>query len=100
MIGIVIGMRLEHRAAPQAAVTDATADPWPPAEFSMWPTDSVAFKVPAEYSSDGRLVVVDPGSHHKGARYWVDVVVSNDGTVRIEKVVPAGNSDGITLQTP
>jgi hypothetical protein len=101
LIGIVIGMRLEHRAARPLPVADTSRDPsWPPAELSMWPTDSVAFKVPAEYSPDGRLVVVDPHSRRGGKRFWVDIVVSNDGTVRIEKVVPAGKADGITLQSP
>ena len=54
-------------------------------------------------------MAVDPhtqgNSNGSGKRYWVDIVVSNDGTVRIERVVPAaekqntGAPDGITLQT-
>jgi hypothetical protein len=55
----------------------------------MWPTDSVSFKIPAEYSAQGTLVAVDPNTQNTSARYWIDVVVSNDGTFRIEKVVPA-----------
>jgi hypothetical protein len=88
-VGIIIGMRLEHRTPPPLPTVDVARDTsWPPAEFSMWPADSVSFKVPAAYSADGRLVAVDPADHPASARYWVDVVVSNDGTMRIEKVVP------------
>lgn len=98
-VGIIIGMRLEHRATPTLPVADVARETaWPPAEFSMWPADSVSIKVPADYSADGRLVAVDPGDHRTRARYWVDVVVSNDGTVRIEKVVPAGPLDHGTTQ--
>jgi hypothetical protein len=103
--GVYIGMRLE-RAAPraqQAQQADAL-----PADFSLWPADSVALQIPAEYSPQGTLVAVDPTSRSTGKRYWVDVVVSNDGTVRIERVIPAepahphdtGVPDGITLQAP
>jgi hypothetical protein len=101
-VGIFIGMRLEnvraHFAAAQAGPHDA---PWPPADLTMWPTDSVSFKIPAEYSAQGTLVAVDPDSRHTSARYWIDVVVSNDGTFRIEQVVPAdstqkkGGHDGV-----
>jgi len=51
-------------------------------------------------------VAVDPNVHSTGKRYWIDVVVSNDGTVRIDRIVPAetsqqkGSPDGITLQRP
>jgi hypothetical protein len=95
--GIYIGMRLE-RGAPRAHVT-----PQPsalPVDFSMWPADSVSLQIPAEYSPQGTLVAVDPKSRSRGKRYWVDVVVSNDGTVRIERVVPAEVPDGIALQAP
>jgi hypothetical protein len=106
--GIFIGMRLEragptgspsHRSAQQAASL--------PADFSLWPSDSVALQIPAEYSAQGTLVAVDPGAHSTGKRYWIDVVVSNDGTIRIDRIVPAdptpnlqGAPDGITMQTP
>ena len=100
--GIYIGMRLE-RGAPRARLTQQSSTL--PANFSMWPADSVALQIPAEYSPQGTLVAVDPNAHSSGKRYWVDVVVSNDGTVRIERVVPAdkhaaGVPDGITLQSP
>jgi hypothetical protein len=89
-VGIFIGMMLEHArelsAANQGAVHDAE---WPPADLTMWPTDSVSFKVPAEYSAQGTLVAVDPNSKNISTRYWIDVVVSNDGTFRIERIVPA-----------
>ena len=55
----------------------------------MWPIDSVSFKIPAEYSAQGTLVAVDPDTKHGSTRYWIDVVVSNDGTFRIEQIVPA-----------
>ena len=70
----------------------------------MWPTDSVSFKIPAEYSAQGTLVAVDPDSKHGSTRYWIDVVVSNDGTFRIEQIVPAdptqknGGHDGVAPQ--
>jgi hypothetical protein len=106
-IGILIGMKLEHArkvtAATQASARDAM---WPPADLTMWPTDSVSFKIPAEYSAQGTLVAVDPNSKNTSARYWIDVVVSNDGTFRIERIVPADSTnmrkddDGLTLQSP
>lgn len=106
-IGIVIGMRLEHSRKIQAA-HDATARDaaWPTADLTMWPTDSVSFKIPAEYSAQGTLVAVDPNSKNTSTRYWIDVVVSNDGTFRIERIVPADATnprkghDGVTLQAP
>jgi hypothetical protein len=93
--GVVIGMRLERDGASQrvsALDTSSTgADAaWPLPEMSMWPTDSVALKVPAVYAADGTLVAVDEAARQTSARYWVDIVVSNDGTVRIQNVVPAG----------
>lgn len=101
--GIFIGMRLE-RSAPTANLTQQESAL--PADFSLWPSDSVALQIPAEYSAHGTLVAVDPNAHSTGKRYWIDVVVSNDGTVRIDRIVPAetirnkGAPDGITLQTP
>lgn len=108
--GIAIGIRLERSAAlPRVSVADAAnEEAWPPPEFSMWPADTVALQVPVEYAPDGTLVAIDSRRSASGARYWVDVIVSNDGTVRIERVVPAtpanelarGIDDGITLQAP
>ena len=98
--GVFIGVRLEQaRAVVTAAYPHDTL--WPPADLTMWPTDSVSFKIPAEYSPQGTLVAVDPESKHGGTRYWIDVVVSNDGTFRIEQIVPAdstqkkGGRDGV-----
>ena len=107
--GVIIGVCLERRAHPSVQVADAPRDPGsPPADFSMWPADSIALQIPAEYSAAGTLVAVDPLKQTTGKRYWIDVIVSNDGTLRIEKVVPAdtmknqnkGSRDGITFQTP
>jgi hypothetical protein len=101
-VGMLIGMKLEHARKVVAASPDSTRDPaWPLAELTMWPTDSVSFKIPAEYSAQGTLVAVDPKSKNASARYWIDVVVSNDGTFRIEQIVPAdghakGGHDGVT----
>jgi hypothetical protein len=101
--GIFIGMRLE-RGAPATHLAQQEAAL--PADFSLWPADSVALQIPAEYSAQGTLVAVDPNARSTGKRYWIDVVVSNDGTVRIDRIVPAetirnkGAPDGITLQTP
>jgi hypothetical protein len=89
-------MRLE-RARDVAAVNELARDAaqqvaWSPGDLSMWPTDSVALTIPAEYSPQGTLVAVNPraaGRKSGGKRYWIDVVVSNDGTVRIERIVPA-----------
>jgi hypothetical protein len=98
--GVFIGMRLEQsRAVTTAAAAHDTL--WPPADLTMWPTDSVSFKIPAEYSPQGTLVAVDPDSKHGGTRYWIDVVVSNDGTFRIQQIVPSdstqkkGGRDGV-----
>jgi hypothetical protein len=105
--GILIGMRLERtregaavaRAAPQQAAL-ASAD------LAMWPSDSVALTIPAEYSPQGKLVAVNPKAKSTGKRYWIDVVVSNDGTMRIERIMPAegkvehqqADKNGHTLQ--
>lgn len=102
-LGVFIGVRIERAAAPLAS--NAAAEPaWPPLDFALWPTDSVALKIPAEVSPRGTLVAVDGASKSGGARYWVDIVVSNDGTVRIENIVPAGPSPGekhgVTTQNP
>jgi hypothetical protein len=102
--GILIGMRLERGTPTRTAQQESAL----PADFSLWPTDSVALQIPAEYSAQGTLVAVDPNARTTGKRYWIDVVVSNDGTVRIDRVVPAepvgkhknGAPDGITLQRP
>jgi len=101
--GILIGMRLERGATGARVAQQAPALP---ADFSLWPADSVALQIPAEYSAQGKLVAVDPNAQSTGKRYWIDVVVSNDGTVRIDRIVPAetshnhdkGKPDGVTLQ--
>ena len=91
--GIIIGMRLE-RARDVASVNTlarqaAQQVAWAPEDLGMWPSDSVALTIPAEYSAQGTLVAVNPNAKSTGKRYWIDVVVSNDGTVRIENIVPA-----------
>lgn len=104
-VGIFIGMKVEHarRVTARNAASERDAI-WPPADLTMWPTDSVSFKIPAEYSPQGTLVAVDPDSKHTSARYWIDVVVANDGTFRIERIVPAepvqkkGGHDGVAPQ--
>ena len=102
--GMFIGVNLERRAQRQAAAADSHEPAWPPADFSMWPADSVALQIPAEYSASGTLVAVDPNAKTTGKRYWIDVVVSNDGTFRIERIVPAdtaqkkGGHDGVAPQ--
>jgi hypothetical protein len=84
--GVIIGVRVERAGAPPPALAQGGEPTWPPTDFTMWPTDSVALKVAASKS---------------GTRYWVDIVVSNDGTVRIENIVPAGEEQhGINTQTP
>jgi hypothetical protein len=102
-VGVVIGAKLEHSrklTAGRSAAHDAGGSL---ADLAMWPTDSVSLEIPAEYSAQGTLVAVDPKSTTAGARYWIDVVVSNDGTFRIEQIVPAdnhakGDRDGATPQ--
>jgi hypothetical protein len=101
-LGILIGMKLE-RAGKLAAANQGTAREagWSSADLTMWPSDSVSFKIPAEYSPQGTLVAVDPDTQNTSTRYWIDVVVSNDGTFRIERIVPAdpkqkpGGHDGV-----
>lgn len=108
--GILIGVRLE-RASSVAAVNSMAREAarqaaWAPEDLGMWPSDSVALTIPAEYSAQGTLVAVKPDAATRGQRYWIDVVVSNDGTVRIERIVPAEDSrkqvepDGVALQRP
>src|SRR5688572_2639896 len=91
--GIVIGMKLE-RSRDLAAATSVAREAvqqaaWAPPDLSMWPSDSVELTIPAEYSSQGVLVAVNPQAKSTGKRFWIDVVVSNDGTFRIERIVPA-----------
>jgi len=103
--GVLIGMLLERGAGPTRLAQETDTSP---ADFSLWPSDSVALQIPAEYSAQGKWVAVDPQARGTGKRYWIDVVVSNDGTVRIDRIVPAEPArnengdiaDGITLQTP
>jgi hypothetical protein len=65
--GIVIGVRFGHDGTRTASTPDITREPgWLPPEFSMWPADSFALKIPAEYSADGTLVAVDPASRPGG----------------------------------
>jgi hypothetical protein len=104
--GIVIGVRLE-RARDALTAARATAPPLNSgfADLAMWPSDSVALTIPAEYSPQGTLVAVNPQEKSTGQRYLIDVVVSNDGTMRIERIVPANGTgehqkvdpDGVTL---
>jgi hypothetical protein len=94
--GIIIGMRLE-RGRDIAAVNSMAREAaqqvaWSPEDLGMWPSDSVALTIPAEYSDQGTLVAVNPQAKSSGKRYWVDVVVSNDGTVRIDRIVPADSA--------
>ena len=92
-IGVIIGVRLEQSRDLAAEIQRAARDSaLVSADLTMWPTDSVSFKIPAEYSPQGTLVAVDPHTRNTGTRYWIDVVVSNDGTFRIERIVPAGTT--------
>jgi hypothetical protein len=95
--GILIGMNISSRNPGARIAQDATLLP---ADFSLWPADSVALQIPAEYSAQGKLVAVDPNSQSTGKRYRIDVVVSNDGTIRIDRIEPTERNDEITLQTP
>ena len=90
-LGVVIGIRLEHSRGVAAVAGKNTGNAsWPAADLTMWPTDSVSFQIPAEYSAQGTLVAVDPNSKASaGTRYWIAVIVSNDGTFRIQRIVPA-----------
>ena len=95
--GIIIGMKLERSrdlaaAARALAQESANQAAMSPVDLAMWPTDSVAFTIPAEYSPQGTLVAVKPHAKSKGKRFFIDVVVSNDGTVRIERIVPADDA--------
>lgn len=93
--GVIIGIRLERADAPPAAANSTTHEPsWPPPDFAMWPTDSVALEIPAEFSARGTLVAVEGKTKGDGTRYWVNIIVSNDGTIRIENIVPAGEQHG------
>jgi hypothetical protein len=109
--GIIIGVRLERSRDPAVTPHEKPTHDLAPADLSMWPSDSVAWTIPAEYSPQGTLVAVSPRAKSTGKRYLIDVVVSNDGTMRIERIVPAdgtaddGSSphereerDGVTLQ--
>jgi hypothetical protein len=105
--GIIIGMRLERSRDLASVAREAVRQVAPAsANLAMWPSDSVALTIPAEYSPQGTLVAVNPKAKSTGKRYWIDVVVSNDGTMRIERIVPAdgkmeqqkANPDDLTLQ--
>lgn len=89
--GILIGVEIERSRDDAAEFTadSLTAFGLDPASLAMWPSDSVALTIPAEYSAEGTLVAVNPRTESSGKRYLIDVVVSNDGTIRIERIVPA-----------
>jgi hypothetical protein len=91
--GIIIGVKLERSrdlAAATALAREAVQQvAWAPPDLTMWPSDSVELTIPAEYSAQGTLVAVNPQAESTGKRFWIDVVVSNDGTFRIERIVPA-----------
>lgn len=92
--GIIIGIRLERGRDLQVDARELLRDAahqvaLSPVDLAMWPSDSVAFTIPAEYSPQGTLVAVKPHDKSSGKRFFIDVVVSNDGTVRIERIVPA-----------
>ena len=91
-VGIFIGMKLDNSGSPNSGPSHEGA--WSSADLSMWPSDSVSFQIPAEFSAQGKLVAVDPDTKNTSTRYWIDVVVSNDGTFRIERVVPADSRQG------
>jgi hypothetical protein len=101
-VGILIGVKLERsRELTAGTLAPAHEAAFRSADLTMWPTDSVSFKIPAEYSAQGTLVAVDPNTQNTSTRYWIDVVVSNDGTFRIEKIVPAvpqkqGGQNGVS----
>jgi hypothetical protein len=87
-LGLVLGMRYERGL--EAPPPDAPAPlSWSTADLAMWPADSVAFRIPAEYDAHGGIVAADPKGRASGTRYWVEVVVSNDGTAHITRIVPA-----------
>jgi hypothetical protein len=109
--GILIGVRLERLTDLVGAIPEGSTPDLSSADLSMWPSDSVAWTIPAEYSPQGTLVAVNPRAKRTGKRYLIDVVVSNDGTMRIERIVPADDGaidpssphereerDGVTLQ--
>jgi len=95
-IGIYIGVKLEQSRDLAAAIAAGQApeheSAWSSADLTMWPSDSVSFQIPAEFSAQGKLVAVDPDTKNTSTRYWINVVVSNDGTFRIERVVPADSA--------
>jgi hypothetical protein len=98
-VGIFIGMKLEQSRDSSTADSSSRQGPehegaWSSADLTMWPSDSVSFQIPAEFSAQGNLVAVDPETRNSSTRYWIDVVVSNDGTFRIERVVPADPRQG------
>ena len=97
-LGIYIGMKVERSRALLMSGTSSQGPAyeaaWSSADLTMWPSDSVSFQIPAEFSAQGKLVAVDPDSRNTSTRYWIDVVVSNDGTFRIERVVPADTQHG------
>jgi hypothetical protein len=109
--GIAIGIRLERSRDLVGAIPEGSTPDLGSADLSMWPSESVAWTIPAEYSPQGTLVAVNPRAKRTGKRYLIDVVVSNDGTMRIERIVPADDGaidpssphereerDGVTLQ--
>jgi hypothetical protein len=94
-IGIFIGVKLEQSRDLLSGHSAPAHEPaWSSADLTMWPSDSVSFQIPAEFSAQGKLVAVDPNTKNTSTRYWIDVVVSNDGTFRIERVVPADTRQG------
>ena len=63
-----------------------------PADFSLWPSGFGGAADPGGILRAGQAGGGRPQHASTGKRYWIDVVVSNDGTIRIDRIVPAGEN--------
>jgi hypothetical protein len=59
----------------------------PTGQYSLWPTDASVLRVRARLGATATLA--PDGEVTDERRYWVDVRIANDGSMRIVRVVPA-----------
>lgn len=99
--------RTEHGAAPttQPSVSTAARDTTPQTEdpgfsvltagqYSLWPTEGAVYRVRAQLGATAAAIEPD-GAVADERRFWVDVRIANDGSMRIVRVVPADSGWGL-----
>lgn len=75
-----------QEAAPPLVIDSSTPPPWSPADTV--PIDAVVLRVPTGLKGAGAAVPA-VAADARELRFWVDVRVATDGSMRVVRVVPA-----------